>query len=411
MNQATRTFTATYTYAGTLPGQTQSVFTVTATATDSDGGTGSASTAETVNAVAAAAPTLGSLAFTPATINEGSSTTLTGTVQDANAYAVSVVWGDGSTTVMDYAATVTSFSISHVYLDNPAGQPAGAFTATATVTDQQDGAFASAMAAVTVKNVPPAITTFTDASSAASKASAGQPLAFDLVFADPGALDTHTVTIGWGDGSKASVYTLPAGQLTFTPAHTYALPGTFYVTVQVTDKDGGVSAGKAGFAYVGAAPTAPILNLASATPAAVPPPPQAVLTTVPLTQPTTTLVTASAPAASSSQVLTVSSGMLTAARSSSGSQASTAIHSVVRDHHADAPIRLLHSDKVRIVTQPGKVTKVAPATLLFDEAEDRFDAFSITPKLGGVEIDDDWLMLPVIDLTNTRINNSLSNSG
>ena len=73
-------------------------------------------------------------------------------------------------------------------------------------------------------------------------------------FTDPGALDTHTVSINWGDGtapsSGAVTETLGnvAGVLTTgstTGTHTYSVAGpfprTFVATITVTDKDGGAT--------------------------------------------------------------------------------------------------------------------------------------------------------------------------
>ena len=62
---------------------------------------------------------------------------------------------------------------------------------------------------------------------------------------DPGTLDTHTVTVDWGDGTVANPDTqtfpvLAAGMTTFAYNHTYTLPGAFNITVTVVDKDGGV---------------------------------------------------------------------------------------------------------------------------------------------------------------------------
>jgi uncharacterized delta-60 repeat protein len=69
-------------------------------------------------------------------------------------------------------------------------------------------------------------------------------------FHDPSTLDTHTVTIDWGDGSASNVLSLPAGVLTFTsPTHRYLDNGTYTLSVRVTDNDGGVvaTAGAEGF--------------------------------------------------------------------------------------------------------------------------------------------------------------------
>lgn len=252
VDQTTRTFSAIHTFASTSSGAAPVTFPIVATATDSDGGTGSAGTSVVVDNVA---PTLTGLAFTPSSINEGGSTTLSATIggDASDADLVAITWGDRTTTSQVIAAAATSFSIAHVYADNPAGQPVGAFTASATVTDVANTLSVNGSAAVTAANVAPAITSFTNSSSATSKVPSGLPVGFNLTFTDPGVLDTHTVIIGWGDGIRATTYNLAAGVLSTELSHTYTKPGTYYVTVQVEDKDGGVSGGKATFAYVGAA--------------------------------------------------------------------------------------------------------------------------------------------------------------
>lgn len=66
---------------------------------------------------------------------------------------------------------------------------------------------------------------------------------FTATFSDPGWLDTHTAVWEWGDGSTnpASVseeHAYPDSTGTCTGSHTYMTPGTYTVTIKVTDKDG-----------------------------------------------------------------------------------------------------------------------------------------------------------------------------
>ncbi|HVH63318.1 MAG TPA: PKD domain-containing protein, partial [Candidatus Dormibacteraeota bacterium] len=65
-------------------------------------------------------------------------------------------------------------------------------------------------------------------------------LTFGGSFSDPGKLDSHTATWNFGDGSS-SVTAIPAGGSTSLSAlHSYAGPGTYPVSLTVTDDDGGV---------------------------------------------------------------------------------------------------------------------------------------------------------------------------
>ena len=334
-----------------------------------------------VNIAGTAAPGLAKLAFTPAIINEGDSTVLTGALGGSvatDAATLLVDWGDGRTTTQNFTAGTTNFTLAHVYLDNPAGQPIGSFTATATLTDTVTAQSVAASAAVTVQNVAPAITRFTDASSASAKAAVGSPLGFTLTFTDPGVLDTHTVTVGWGDGSKAIKYEVAAGVLTFSPTHTYAKIGTFYVTVGLVDKDGAAAAGKATLAYVG--PAQPLV-LSSA---------QAAFAAPAATVPVDAIHVPAAAAAAA--VVPV-----TPAPSSSGTQG--AIGALALGNLA-ATIRLVQSSDITFGSDLEQVMR--PAALVYDDADGslRPHVPDLVLMAGTVfpddadDADEDWLILP-----------------
>jgi hypothetical protein len=82
---------------------------------------------------------------------------------------------------------------------------------------------------------------------------AGGTITLDGNFFDAGIADTHTVRVDWGDGSQPTVLTTdgpnPAGTSLdytgggthrFQATHKYLQPGRFFVTVMVTDNDGGM---------------------------------------------------------------------------------------------------------------------------------------------------------------------------
>jgi PKD repeat protein len=227
----------THTYAS--PG----TYTATLTVTDPLGDSGQSTTTVTVNNVAPSALTVSPSA---ASINEGSSVTLTGTFSDLGApdtHTVSVTWGDGATSTVSLAAGVLTFSASHTYTDNPAGQPNGSYPVAVTVTDPAGGQ-TTASTSVQVKNVAP-----TANAGGPYSGTAGSAVTFHGSATDPGSADTaagFTYTWNFGDGSTGTGA---------SPTHTYATAGTYTVTLTATDKDGGASAPASATVTVSAAPS------------------------------------------------------------------------------------------------------------------------------------------------------------
>jgi PKD repeat protein/fibronectin type 3 domain-containing protein len=70
----------------------------------------------------------------------------------------------------------------------------------------------------------------------------GGSVTLDGTFVDPGTLDTHVVTVYWGDGASSTVE-LDAGEYAFSATHTYLDNATgtaasdFWISVSVIDKD------------------------------------------------------------------------------------------------------------------------------------------------------------------------------
>jgi hypothetical protein len=241
-------------------------YTIRATVTDGDGATGSGSAALTVLNVA---PSGVSLSLTQSTIDEGGTTTLSGSFTDPgtlDAHAVVIDWGDGSTpTTLNLPAGVGSFSgQSHQYLDNLLGDTP--YTISATISDD-DGAHAAGSAAVTVRNVAPSDVNLHLTAPAIDEGGTGT---LSGGFTDPGTLDTHTVVIDWGDGSPATTLNLPAGVLSFSgQAHQYLdnNPGDapFTIRATVTDGDGASSSSTANLTVRNVAPSGMNLDLGAPT--------------------------------------------------------------------------------------------------------------------------------------------------
>jgi len=180
---------------------------------------------------------------------EGDTVSISGSFTDPgwlDTHTATIEWGDGTevesgtlTEENEYPYSTGTVTGNHAYGDN------GVYTVTLTVTDD-DGGVGTDTLTVTVNNVAPT----------ASIDSMTQPnpqfilpivheLAFDGSFTDPGWLDTHTSTWNFGDG------TLVPGTLTeeneepdatgtTTAEHIYSDPGTYTVTLTVTDDDGAV---------------------------------------------------------------------------------------------------------------------------------------------------------------------------
>ena len=179
------------------------------------------------------APTVN--AGTDQTVNEGDPVLFSGNFTDPGCDSWTYEWGfgDGSPVV---AGTLTP---THAYGDN------GVYTVTLTVTDD-DGGVGTDTLTVTVNNVAPTVTID----------SMAQPnpqfilpivhtLTFNGSFTDPGWLDTHTSTLDFGDGTVVPGALTeeneePDATGTTTAEHTYSEPGTYTVTLTVTDDDGGV---------------------------------------------------------------------------------------------------------------------------------------------------------------------------
>lgn len=144
-------------------------------------------------------------------------------------------WDFGDGTVL----TDASLNELHTYVDN------GVFTVTLTVTSS-NGDVATDTASVTVNNVGPAITGLALDSTSVDE---GDTLTLAGSITDAGVLDTHTVSVTWGDGSTSNA-AVDQVSGTFEATHTYlddAPTGTASdlaaIIVTLTDDDGGSDTG------------------------------------------------------------------------------------------------------------------------------------------------------------------------
>jgi hypothetical protein len=176
------------------------------------------------------------LSLSPATLNEGQVTTLTGTFTDADtteAHTLQIDWGDGSATtsfVGPGGGNIGPFT--HLYTDD---RPTGQFTVTVKVTDEF-GARDVKATSVRVDDLPP---TFGSLNLVPTAPLENQPLALAVRFNNAGTRHTFTAVVDWNDGSPKETFTLPAGATEFAPRHVYATAGTYTVNVSLVDPSGG----------------------------------------------------------------------------------------------------------------------------------------------------------------------------
>jgi hypothetical protein len=122
-----------------------------------------------------------------------------------------------------------TFDLHHIYVED------GVYTLLVTVFND-DMEYGSDTAQVTVTNVAPSLESLSV--SPTNPYLPGDVFQFTALFSDPGILDTHMVTIAWGDGSSTQ-YTTEAGVTIVSGSHSYGKAGEYTIMVTVTDDDGG----------------------------------------------------------------------------------------------------------------------------------------------------------------------------
>jgi subtilase family serine protease len=171
------------------------------------------------------------LPTSPVTVNEGSIFSQTGSFADPDlddAWTATVNYGDGSGDLALSLNPDGTFNLSHGYADD------GDYVVTVKVTDSK-GAFATKTIGVHADNVAPTLDVIPDATLPY-----GTAFSASAHFVDAGTADTHTATVNYGDGSGDLPLEIGPGG-TFTLSRAFASPGTYTVTVSVTDDNGGVA--------------------------------------------------------------------------------------------------------------------------------------------------------------------------
>jgi len=211
------------------------VYTVSATVTDDAGAWAPATSSVSVHQPNQA-PSVVSFGVTAG--NEGAASNLALTFADVDAadtHTVTVAWGDGNTSdPVVLSSGVTAFNASHVYADT------GNFSVVLTLADSA-GHTVTASASVSPTNVAPVVGSL---SLSPSSVVDHQTLTVSGTFTDPGAADTFTVTIEWGDTTSWSD-SLAAGVRSFSATHAYNAAGPVTIKATVADRDNGRSSSSA----------------------------------------------------------------------------------------------------------------------------------------------------------------------
>ncbi len=114
----------------------------------------------------------------------------------------------------------------------------GTFVVTMRATD--DGAMSdTSTTTVTGTNVWPTATIIGFGGTVPLVITPQEAISFTGNYTDPGALDTHTSRWNFGDSTSSSASYGAAGAGNVSASHAYGAPGTYHVSLTVTDDDGG----------------------------------------------------------------------------------------------------------------------------------------------------------------------------
>ena len=235
---STGTVTGNHTYGD------NGVYTVTVTVTDDDNGVGTDTLTITVENVIPVVD-----AGENQIANEGDLVEISSTFSDAgwlDTHMANIDWGDEtevqSGTLIEengYPNSTGTVTGNHTYGDN------GVYTVTVTVTDDDNGVGTDNLT-ITVNNVAPTVNII---SMAQPNPQFILPIVHELIFdgnfTDPGWLDTHSVTWNFGDGTVMQDAVIEENEYPYatgntTVKHIYSEPGTYVVTLNITDDDNGV---------------------------------------------------------------------------------------------------------------------------------------------------------------------------
>ncbi|MCG8612400.1 MAG: PKD domain-containing protein, partial [Pseudomonadales bacterium] len=255
VNPVSDTFTASHQYSA----GGQSGYTITAIAEDDDGGMSEAAITEV--SILSEVIAFNQYAFDQTDITEGESVNLTGTfaqIGNLDAYRMFVEWGDGEGSEASIDVANRSFAALHTYQDDPAGSNDDylvtlvlerddgtrtelALTESTVIIDDQGQQITYAPTVVNVSNSAPQLLNLTTSAFNAGQVAVGEPVQLTGQVLDAGTLDSHTITVDWGD-SVVETINLNSADIQLT--HDYDLPGQYSISVSLADDDGATVAGQ-----------------------------------------------------------------------------------------------------------------------------------------------------------------------
>ena len=215
------TVSASHTYASS------GTFTIAVSVTDDDGAIDTATTTVVING----APTVG--AGGPYVGAEGTAAPLHATVTDPEDDSLTVLW---TSSVVSADPGTTCTLVGATTLDPEVSCDDDAVLDLTVAIDDSVNPQVSDSTTLTIDNVAPVVASVT---ATPSNTPEGSAVSVTATFADDGTHDTHSALVDWGDGSFTSAAINETGGAgTATSSHTYATPGSFHVTVTVSDDDG-----------------------------------------------------------------------------------------------------------------------------------------------------------------------------
>ncbi len=206
--------------------------TITITAADGAGGTSTTSFPVTV----AGAVPIAAISPPGSTGPEGTAVHLAGSATSPSAADNAVGFTYGWSVTKNRAAYKSGTGAHWQFTPDDEGT----FVVTMKATD--DGGMSdTASVTVTGTNVSPSADITGVTTAVPLVITPQETINFSGSFTDPGALDSHTSKWNFGDSITSSASHGPSGSGTLSASHAYGAPGTYHVSLTVTDDDGGVA--------------------------------------------------------------------------------------------------------------------------------------------------------------------------